>query len=64
MNKKLYRSGTDKMISGVCGGLAEYFDIDATLIRIGWVVLVFMLGTGILAYLICALIIPHKPDYI
>ncbi|MNM66156.1 Phage shock protein C [compost metagenome] len=64
MNKKLYRSDTDKMISGVCGGLAEYFDIDATLIRIGWVVLVFMLGTGILAYLICALIIPHKPDYI
>lgn len=64
MNKKLYRSDTDKMILGVCGGLAEYFDIDATLIRIGWVVLVFMLGTGILAYLICALIIPHKPDYI
>ena len=62
MKKKLYRSRTDKKIAGVCGGLAEYFDIDATIIRLILVALVLMAGTGVLAYIVAALIIPAKPD--
>ena len=61
MNKKLYRSVSDKKLAGVCGGIAEYFGLDSTLIRVGWA-LVSLFGPGILAYIICALIIPEKPD--
>ena len=61
MTKKLYRSNSDKKICGVCGGIAEYFNIDPTLVRLGWA-LVTLFGPGILAYIICALIIPEKPD--
>ena len=57
--KKLIRSTTDRKIAGVCGGLGEYFGVDPTLIRIGWVVFCLLGGSGILAYLICALIIPE-----
>ena len=59
--KKLYQSNQNKMIDGVCGGIAEYFGLDATLIRVGWA-LVSLSGTGILAYIVCALIIPEKPE--
>ena len=48
MNKKLYRSVSDKKLAGVCGGIAEYFGLDSTLIRVGWA-LVSLSGTGILA---------------
>ena len=58
MNKKFYLSQTDKKIGGVCGGLAEYFDIDPLLVRIGFLVLVFGFGTGILAYIIVWLLAP------
>lgn len=60
--KKLYRSN-DKKISGVCGGIAEYFDLDPTIMRLLWVVLTLctVAFPGILAYIICALIIPPKP---
>jgi phage shock protein PspC (stress-responsive transcriptional regulator) len=58
MKKKLYRSRTDRMIWGVCGGLAEYFDIDPTLIRIIFVVLIFANGLSILAYIILAIVVP------
>ena len=58
--KKLCRSKTDKKIFGVCGGIAEYFDIDATIIRVIWLVSIFALGTGILAYLACALCMPEN----
>ena len=61
MSKKLYRSVSDKKLAGVCGGIAEYFGLDSTLIRVGWA-LVSLFGPGILAYIICALIIPEKPD--
>ena len=61
MSKKLYRSLSDKKLAGACGGIAEYFGLDATLIRVGWA-LVSLFGPGILAYIICALIIPEKPD--
>jgi phage shock protein C len=62
MDKRLYLSNTDKKIAGVCGGIAEYFNIDATLVRILWVLFMFFGGSGILAYIICALIIPKKPE--
>lgn len=59
--KKLYRSSKDRMISGVCAGIAEYFDIDATLVRIGAVVMLFMSWfTLLLGYLVCAIIMPEK----
>jgi len=61
MDKKLYRSTTDKKIAGVCGGLGEYFDVDPTLIRLIWLVLVLAAGTGVLAYIIAWIIIPEKP---
>ena len=61
MAKKLYRSTTDKMLGGVAGGLAEYFDIDATLIRVLFVVVVFLGGGGILAYIILWIVVPEKP---
>lgn len=64
MEKKLYLSDTDKKLSGVCGGLGEYFDIDSTLIRLGWIFLICLAGTGILAYIICAIVIPKRPDYL
>ena len=62
MNKKLYRSVSDKKLAGVCGGIAEYFGLDATLIRVGWALVSLFAGAGILAYIVCALIIPQKPE--
>ena len=59
--KKLYRSLSDRKLAGVCGGIAEYFGIDSTLIRIVWA-LIALSGAGILAYIVCALIIPEKPE--
>lgn len=60
MEKKLYRSTTNKTIAGVCAGLAEYMNIDPTIVRVIWA-LVGLSGSGIIAYLVCALIIPEKP---
>ena len=60
MEKKLTRSMTDKKLCGVCGGLAEYFSIDATLIRLALaLVTVFSCGTGLLIYIVAALVIPE-----
>jgi phage shock protein PspC (stress-responsive transcriptional regulator) len=50
------------MLCGVCGGIAEYFDIDPTLVRVGWVIAFFCASVGFWAYLICALIMPKKSD--
>lgn len=61
MAKKLYRSTTDKMIGGVAGGLAEYFDIDSTLVRVLFIVIVFLGGGGIIAYIILWIVVPQKP---
>jgi len=61
MYKKLYRSVTDKMLGGVCGGLAEYFSIDPVLVRLIFVLAVIFGGSGILAYIILWIIIPQKP---
>lgn len=59
--KRLYRIEEGKMLAGVCGGIAEYFNVDPTLIRLLWVLLSFAVGCGILAYIICAIVIPRKP---
>ena len=64
MEKKLYRSKTDKKIAGVCGGLAKFLNIDVTLIRVLWAIVVVCGGAGLLAYLICALVFPEEPDLI
>ena len=61
MSKRLYRSKRESMICGVCGGIAEYFDVDPTLIRLGAVVLIFGWGSGLLAYLVAAIIIQKNP---
>lgn len=61
MNKKLYRSDTDKKICGVCGGLAEYLNVDSTVIRLIWLLLVLCAGSGVLAYFIAAIIMPERP---
>ncbi len=60
MNKKLYRSSTDKKIAGVCGGIAEYMNVDSTIVRLIAVLLVFGCGSGLLAYIVAALIMPIK----
>ncbi|HAO6193777.1 TPA: PspC domain-containing protein [Listeria monocytogenes] len=56
--RKLYKSSSQKMIVGVCGGLAEYFGIEVTIIRLLWAGAVLFFGTGILLYIIAAIIIP------
>lgn len=60
MKKRLYKSSTDKQVCGVCGGLAEYFDIDSTIIRLIWIFLILFAGTGFLAYIACAIVFPEK----
>lgn len=61
MQKRLYRSEENKMICGVCGGIAEYFNIDPTVVRLAWAILGCMGGSGVLAYIIAAIIVPTKP---
>ena len=60
--KKLYKSRTDIKIDGVCSGIAKYINMDATLVRLIWIALVLFGGSGILAYIICMLVIPREPD--
>ncbi len=59
--KKLYRSENDKMVAGVCGGLAEYFGWDPTLVRLAFAILFLLGGNGLLIYLVLWIITPHKP---
>lgn len=60
MNRKLHKSSTNRMISGVCGGIGEYFNVDPTLVRLGFVLFCALGGSGFLAYLIAAIIIPNE----
>ncbi|HNR66022.1 MAG TPA: PspC domain-containing protein [Atribacterota bacterium] len=62
MAKKLYRSKKDSIIGGVCGGIAEYFEIDPTLIRLLAILVVFLGGVGVIAYIIAWIIIPLNPE--
>lgn len=61
MRKKIYRSKTDKQLVGVCAGIADYFNIDPTLIRLAWVILALICGSGVIAYIIAAIMIPEEP---
>lgn len=58
--KRLYRSKKDRMICDVCGGIANYFNIDPTLVRLAFVLIAMGAGSGILAYIIAAIIIPDE----
>ncbi len=62
--KKLYRSRQDRIIGGVCGGIADYFDIDSTWVRLALLIVVIARGVGLLAYLIAWVIVPEKPGII
>lgn len=61
MPRKLYRSSKDRMLGGVAGGLADYFDIDSTLVRILFVITLFIGGTGIVAYILLWILVPEAP---
>lgn len=61
MEKRFYRSRNDKKLAGVCAGIAAYFEIDPTLVRLIWIVFTFAGGAGILAYIIAAIIMPEEP---
>ena len=58
--KKLHKSRTQKMVAGVCGGIAEYFNIDPSLVRLGFIALSFLAGGGLMVYIIAAIIIPNE----
>ena len=62
MARKCYKSNVDKKFSGVCGGIAEYLDIDSTLVRLIWVAFSLAGGSGLLAYIIAACIMPDQPS--
>ena len=61
-SKRLYRSRENRMLCGVCGGLGEFFGLDATIVRLIWVVFSALGCSGILAYIIAAIIIPRRPE--
>jgi phage shock protein C len=62
--KRLYRSRTDKKIAGICGGLAQYFDIDPVIVRLCWLLFVLLGGSGIILYIIAWIVIPLEPGLI
>ncbi|MDO4370508.1 MAG: PspC domain-containing protein [Clostridia bacterium] len=62
MEKRLYKSNRNRMLCGVCGGIAEYFGLDPTLVRLGWILLSALAGSGLLAYIIAAIVIPRDPE--
>ena len=64
MNKKLYKSRTDKMIEGVCGGIAKYLNLDPTIVRVLFALItIFSVGVpGVIAYIVLAVIMPVDPD--
>ncbi|MCR4630025.1 MAG: PspC domain-containing protein [Treponema sp.] len=63
MTKKLYKSNKNKMICGVCGGLAEFFNIDATIVRLIFALLVILHGAGFLLYIFACIVMPRSLDY-
>ena len=63
MNEKRLRRSLNRKIFGVCGGIAEYFEIDPTIVRLAWVLLTLMGGSGVLFYIIAALIMEENPNY-
>ena len=63
-SRKLYKDHVNQKICGVCSGVAKFFSIDPTLVRLGLVVFSLLGGSGILAYIVCAIVIPDEPGYI
>lgn len=61
MSKKLYKSTTDRKLCGVCAGIANYLNIDPTVVRLLWALITFLGGAGVIAYIVCALVIPDEP---
>jgi len=61
MKKRLYKS-SNKKICGVCAGIADYFDIDVSLVRLGWILFTALGGSGIIAYIVAALVMPQKDE--
>ena len=59
--RKLYRSRTDRKLGGVCGGLAQYFNTDATLIRVLFVVFALLGGPGLVVYVVLGIVVPEEP---
>ena len=64
MEKRLYRVEEGKKLAGVCGGVAEYFNIDPTVVRLGWALVSAFAGAGIIAYIAAAIIMPVKSEVI
>jgi len=64
LTDKLYKSNNDKVIDGVCGGLADYLEVDSSIVRILWALAVFVGGTGILLYIIAAIILPRQDEVV
>ena len=58
----MYKSATDKKLDGVCAGIAEYFNIDPTVIRLLWVLATLFVGAGVLAYIVAAIVMPRSPQ--
>lgn len=61
-DKRLYRSSTNRMIAGICGGIGEYLDVDPTLVRLAWILFCAMGGSGFLAYVLAGILIPERVD--
>ena len=63
MTKKLYRAKQDKKLAGVCGGFAKYLDLDPTIVRVAWAIISLFAGAGVIAYILCAVIMSEEPNY-
>lgn len=63
MEKRIYRPREGKVLVGVCSGIANYFNIDPVLVRLGWIIFCCLGGSGILAYLVAAVLIPEEPEF-
>ena len=62
MKKRIYKNREKKMLCGVCAGVAEYFDIDPTIVRVIWGVGYFAWGAALIAYIVCAIVFPDKSE--
>ena len=64
MKKRLYKDHSNQKLCGVCSGIAKFFDLDPTVIRLAWILFCALGGSGVLAYFICAIVMPDEPGYI
>lgn len=62
MNRRLYRCRQDRLLAGVASGIAEYFEVDATIVRVLWIISIFFGGLGLFAYIVLAIIMPQEPE--